>query len=680
MSAALPLVLAGPIVRLAYDKVVWFWVATSKKVVGIEPEFFSFDSSSSRKKDGEKLLLGPHHERRVGAHFYGNADFEHASLGKNLFVSMRAARPPEKKSFPTDTIIGYNLELTFEENNGSTFKKKITDLVSGISYSNYKVPTFTIAASPGVIAQCSCRRPGADGEDASTALDFYISIMQFIPKRRPASLFLTGDQIYADDVARSLFEATRKLSVDLMGYDEYMPRSPDSSGKIKFEQPAGNIVFHTGGNPNFPRTNMWRHKLRFGTRRTNGQDTGFTTQDGEGHLLTFGEFAAMYILVWNPELAKKYGVEKNLRNKDSQGDKNLRGFIKGIAAMRRVLANVPTYMTFDDHEVTDDWNISKKWLKNTDNLYARRIIANGLAAYWAFQGWGNTPDYQDPPNPRLAVLGIIESHLRKQLKSNGKLYRFNDRDYGKPMLAYHEWSYLAPSEPPVVVTDLRTERHHDRYKPSHLTRAAFDKLVFPKKGRPLVIVVASPLLNWKPMLTLRAADMLINGKRVDVEYGDLWDDVEGGRAQFIDWIVREAKPRSLVSLSGDVHYSHITKGTAVGTMGISGSEKWRLPLVQITCSPTKNQAAALNKKLVGVVSRANLAEELFDTAGTSAGFANHSTYVRIKYDALKFKGKLGHETIIQKNQICVMDFSKKDRVFAKFIGPKGSASAEIKLT
>jgi len=60
--------------------------------------------------------------------------------------------------------------------------------------------------------------------------------------------------------------------------------------------------------------------------------------------------------------------------------------------VRRALANVPTYMIFDDHDVTDDWNLTARWRDRVRASPAgRRIVANALAAYWAFQGWGNDP-------------------------------------------------------------------------------------------------------------------------------------------------------------------------------------------------------------------------------------------------------------------------------------------------
>jgi hypothetical protein len=65
------------------------------------------------------------------------------------------------------------------------------------------------------------------------------------------------------------------------------------------------------------------------------------------------------------------------------------------AATRRVLANVPTYMVFDDHDVTDDWNLTRerreavvagRALRARSRLRAcwasstgRRFVANALA-------------------------------------------------------------------------------------------------------------------------------------------------------------------------------------------------------------------------------------------------------------------------------------------------------------
>jgi hypothetical protein len=53
-----------------------------------------------------------------------------------------------------------------------------------------------------------------------------------------------------------------------------------------------------------------------------------------------------------------------------------------LPAVRRVLANIPTYMIFDDHDVTDDWNITREWRDRVSGSPGgRRMVASALAAY-----------------------------------------------------------------------------------------------------------------------------------------------------------------------------------------------------------------------------------------------------------------------------------------------------------
>src|SRR3546814_7354309 len=52
-----------------------------------------------------------------------------------------------------------------------------------------------------------------------------------------------------------------------------------------------------------------------------------------------------------------------------------------------------TLMIFDDHDITDDWNLSAKWEATAyGHPFSRRIVGNALVAYMLCQGWGNRPD------------------------------------------------------------------------------------------------------------------------------------------------------------------------------------------------------------------------------------------------------------------------------------------------
>ena len=86
----------------------------------------------------------------------------------------------------------------------------------------------------------------------------------------------------------------------------------------------------------------------------------------------------------------------------------LEWFFRDVPRVRRLLANVPTYMVFDDHEITDDWNISPKWARQTrGNALGRAVIRNGLAACTLCQNWGNDPKAFRPGTMGRRVLDQI---------------------------------------------------------------------------------------------------------------------------------------------------------------------------------------------------------------------------------------------------------------------------------
>ena len=69
--------------------------------------------------------------------------------------------------------------------------------------------------------------------------------------------------------------------------------------------------------------------------------------------------------------------------------------------VRRAMANVPTYMMWDDHEVTDDWNLNPMWRDRVmTNPLGRAIIRNGMLAFALFQGWGNDPEKYTQGKPK----------------------------------------------------------------------------------------------------------------------------------------------------------------------------------------------------------------------------------------------------------------------------------------
>ena len=89
----------------------------------------------------------------------------------------------------------------------------------------------------------------------------------------------------------------------------------------------------------------------------------------------------------------------------------LASFGRGLRAVRRVLANVPTYMILDDHDVTDDWFMNREWcnrvLSQQGDTLGRRVIRNALIAYAVFQAWGNNPDQFAGQQPGAKLLAKL---------------------------------------------------------------------------------------------------------------------------------------------------------------------------------------------------------------------------------------------------------------------------------
>ena len=62
----------------------------------------------------------------------------------------------------------------------------------------------------------------------------------------------------------------------------------------------------------------------------------------------------------------------------------------GHPTMRWLLSTIPSAMIFDDHDVHDDWNTSKRWVETMRNepWWEERIIG-AFSSYWIYQHLGN---------------------------------------------------------------------------------------------------------------------------------------------------------------------------------------------------------------------------------------------------------------------------------------------------
>lgn len=140
----------------------------------------------------------------------------------------------------------------------------------------------------------------------------------------------------------------------------------------------------------------------------------FSSVKAYNHLIHFEEFVALYLLNFSSQ-AWQYIDLNNLSYSGGNGKNQalfnaektaLIDYAQGLAEVDRLFANVSTLMMFDDHDVTDDWNLTAGWEQAINqNRSSKRIVNNGLASYWLFQGMGN--DALQKPDRYLALLTTV---------------------------------------------------------------------------------------------------------------------------------------------------------------------------------------------------------------------------------------------------------------------------------
>jgi hypothetical protein len=122
-------------------------------------------------------------------------------------------------------------------------------------------------------------------------------------------------------------------------------------------------------------------------------------------------------------------------------------------AIRQILATIPSYMIFDDHELLNDWNIAPQWHAEMIKRGQEQKLIDGLVAYWIYQGWGNLMHSQHPDHPLLNIMQQAEASGEDALAA---LRAAIQQDmYGTGELPWH---YTIPTIPPIFVANVRADR------------------------------------------------------------------------------------------------------------------------------------------------------------------------------------------------------------------------------
>jgi hypothetical protein len=597
-------VLAGPILRRTTKNRVCVWLATSGPM-----------SLQLTVTDAKMNPLGQSQLASLGE--------QQIKLGKNLHVYLLQARADDSAGYPHDALMYYRLDKV----EGAAVSPLFADdELKKLVYGSHPYPGFFIPSRLRHLLHGSCRKPhgGFDSKEQTPMPDALSHAHTLLEdtcddlERRPALLLLTGDQIYADDVGISLLAMLRRQALALTGLQETLPLKESATSPGSRLDPS-TIPLH-------------------GRKQALADyESGFSSGESENHLFTFGEFAAMYIYsfgnvpgwepVWDWEQVKRLGVTEGDAEKGAEEAwaaqlAPLRSFHGTLSSVRRALANLPTYMIFDDHDVTDDWNITGAWYDAVrGSPMGRRIVSNALAACWGFQAWGDDPDNFDKDLVLTITQRLNETGNDGDIGERYDLHTWKDRG----------WGFSIPTEPPIIAVDSRTQRQYEnKYYPAQLLdRYALDWLRVEwaklKTGQKIgvdtcpVLITTTPVMGFHVVETIQ--EMLLasaNWLEKDplIRLMEQWTDMEGcmttrvvnaidaeswssnrdGFVAFMDTLCTRMGIVRCVFLSGDVHYAFTA--TAGYTHGDS-----KLQCCQLTSSAQSNQPSEMQSRFLEKAAR-----------------------------------------------------------------------------
>ncbi len=501
------------------------WLATSERA-----------SFSIQVFDGEHILL----DRPLADH-----EITRLRIGARAWVNLLTIEP--ESALPTDTRLEYDLGLA---GNTDQAPQWIRDWASHLCPDGRQRPGFTLKSKLDRILHGSCRRPHHPASDGLVRVDEELHKAEQL-EDIPSLLLMTGDQIYADDVAGPMLHAIHCVIHQLGLYQESLEGASLSHSRELTSM--SNAYYHRDALLPETESNEELTERFFGGVRK----PVFTTANAGNHLISFSEVMAMYLLVWSPEPWTLVTAAEPVNNSEEltryrNEQQAIDAFRESLPRAARALANVPVYMIFDDHDVTDDWNLSALWETTAyEHPFSRRIIGNALLGYMLCQGWGNQPENFG---------GVIEQcqQLLNAEKDQNELDKEIQDELIDRLFHFHCWHYSLPTSPRLVVLDTRTHRWRSeirRRHPSGLmdweSLTDFQQEVMGEQS----VVVVSPA----PMFGVKLIEMI---QRVFTFFGkpllvdaENWMAHRGAANVLLNIFGHPRTPRHFVILSGDVHYS-----------------------------------------------------------------------------------------------------------------------------
>ncbi|MEX5508171.1 alkaline phosphatase D family protein [Pseudomonas paralactis] len=486
-------------------------------------------------------------------------------VGRDAFIHLMDVSLSH--ALPQDELIGYDLLID---------GVGIAQWAPHLLYADATTPTFVLPGRINHLVHGSCRKPHHRADDGLLCVDRLLADAR-TPLERPALLMMSGDQVYADDVAGPTLRAIHALIARLGLFDEFLEGAVVDDSVSLYGHRAS--YYHRADLlPALDSNETLRERFFGGVKKPI-----FTSSTADNHLVTFAEVIAMYLLVWSPTpwtliTPQPPQLSAQEQQRYAREQVQIDQFRTGLPGVARVFAHLSTLMIFDDHDITDDWNLSAQWEQTAyGHPFSKRIIGNALLAYLLCQGWGNQPQaFDELLSQTQALTGQAQgNHLNAAAQD----------DLLEALLKFQQWHYVLPTTPALVVLDTRTRRWRSEFtlkQPSGLLDwEALSELQQELLDHPSAIIVSpAPIFGVKLIETVQKVFSWCGFPLlVDAEN---WM-AHRGAAQVILNIFRHSRtPGNYVILSGDVHYSFVYQVLIRHRNG--GPKIW-----QITSSGIKNE-------------------------------------------------------------------------------------------
>ncbi|MGO2243218.1 MAG: hypothetical protein ACTH5D_15815 [Halomonas sp.] len=317
----LPDILVGPLLRRISTTRLVMWIVATRPLtmtLVLRPG----------QHDAESIGLAHHHQC--------------VAIGKRAFIHLIDIELDTP--LPCDERIEYDLQI--ETMQGSV--QSLPEWAPWLCYEGADYPAFVIASSHHRLMHGSCRKPHHDSPDGLVRADSWLGDQQAAPTEWPAWLLMTGDQVYADDVAGPMLRAVHALIERLGLVDEQLEGATVNDSQALYDSPDS-YYCRAALLPDFTSNAALRERFFGGVKKP-----VFTSSNAHNHLMTLAEMLAMYCLVWSPVAWQVIApTPPALDEKDAelyrQEQKVIDTFVEGLPQCARLMAHLPSLMIFDDN-------------------------------------------------------------------------------------------------------------------------------------------------------------------------------------------------------------------------------------------------------------------------------------------------------------------------------------------